>query len=176
MNVEKLSAIAELISSVAVVVTLGYLAIQTQQNTTAIQASVRQAMLTDDREMLLNQIEFPVVVTGRTGSEDLTDEELVQVAASLVAFVRVKENQWLQYQNGVIDEETWSTYKAPIPLVLSTDFCRSWWRNRSGRGEFDEGFVTMVNATLGEQADMESLSLRERLGFDPVLAVADDDV
>ena len=70
MKIEKLSAIAELISSVAVVVTLVYLAVHTQQNTTAIQASIRQAMLTDDRELFLSQIEFPIVVTGRSGGDD----------------------------------------------------------------------------------------------------------
>ena len=168
MKIEKLSAIAELISSVAVVVTLVYLAVQTQQNTTAIQASIRQAMLTDDRELLLIQIEFPIAVTGRSGGDDLSDDDLVRIAANLVAFVRVKENQWLQFQNGVIDEQTWATYRAAIPMVLSTEFCRSWWRNRSGRGEFNDGFVAMVNAALENQADASSIPIRERLGFGPL--------
>ena len=152
----------------AVVVTLVYPAVQTQQNTTAIQASIRQAVLTDDRELLLSQIEFPIVVTGRSGGDDLTDDYPVRVAANLVAFVRVKENQWLQFQNGVIDDQTWSTYKAAIPMVLSTEFCRSWWRNRSGEGEFNEGFVAMVNAALENHPDANGVQLRERLGFDPL--------
>ena len=83
---------------------------------------------------------------GRSGGDDLSDDDLVRIAANLVALVRVKENQWLQFQNGVIDAQTWATYRAAIPMVLSTGFCRSWWRNRSGSGEFNDGFRAMVNA------------------------------
>jgi len=41
----KWSAIAEVFGAVAIVVTLGYLAIQTQPNMAAVQASVRLSML-----------------------------------------------------------------------------------------------------------------------------------
>jgi hypothetical protein len=84
MKVEKLSAVAELVSSVAIVITLGYLAIQTQQNTVAMQATVRQAMLTDDRELLFRQIEYPLLVAARTGDTDLSDEEFVRLGSYLV--------------------------------------------------------------------------------------------
>ena len=53
------SAIAELVSSIAILATLAYLAIQTQQNTQALQASVRQSMLTEDRELLYKQMDYP---------------------------------------------------------------------------------------------------------------------
>ena len=48
----KWSAIAEVLSSVAIVATLLYLVIQTQQNAAAIQASSRQTMLMADWEVL----------------------------------------------------------------------------------------------------------------------------
>lgn len=168
MKLEKLSAIAELVSSVAIVVTLVYLAIQTQQNTLAIQATVRQAMLTDDREMLFQQIAHPHLVGNRAGGADLSDEQLVELASYLVASVRVRENQWLQYQNGVIDERTWLTYRAALRAVFDTEFVRAWWRNRSGRGEFDAGFVAMVDDLLTGSPTSAAPSMRERLGFDPL--------
>ena len=167
MKLEKLSATAELVSSVAIVVTLAYLAIQTQQNTSAIQATVRQAMLVDDLEILRLQIEYPVAFTGRSGDPDLTDEQLIQLNSYMIATVRVQENRWLQYQNGVIDEQTWVTYLSAFRGVFSTEFTRSWFRNRSDLDQFDEGFVDLANELLADSPILPDLSLRQRLGFDP---------
>ena len=137
MRVEKIAAVAEIVSSVAIVVTLAYLAIQTQQNTLAIQASVRQDMLESDRALLFLQVENPSITIARATDIDLTDEDVVQLASYLTAVVRVRENQWLQYQNGVIDERTWLSYRTPIGAVLSTERTRSWWRKTTANGTFD---------------------------------------
>ena len=168
MKLEKLSALAELISAIAIVVTLGYLAIQTKQNTTAVQASVRQAMVQDDLELIRQLSDFPVALTGRSGSAELSDDDLVRLHSGMLALMRTRENQYLQYQNGVIDERSWRTYQSAIPAVMSTDFMRSWWRTRSSRGEFDEDFAASVDQLLDANAPRPSQSLRESLGFDPL--------
>ena len=59
MNWEALGTIAEIIGALVVVGTVMYLAIQTRQHTLAVQASVRMAMLSEDRELLFKNIEFP---------------------------------------------------------------------------------------------------------------------
>jgi hypothetical protein len=167
MTLEKLSAVAELVSSVAIVLTLGYLAIQTQQNTTAIQATVRQAMLGDDLAIIRQQSDFPNATVARYGGSELTDEALIELNSFLLSIVRVRENQWLQYQNGVIDEQTWLTYQTALTAVFATEFTRSWFRNRSERGEFDQGFVDSVNELLANHPAGSIRSIRETLGFDP---------
>jgi len=167
MTLEKLSAVAELVSSIAIVVTLGYLAIQTQQNTTAIQATVRQAMLADDLEIVRQQMDFPNATVARSGGSELTDEALIQLNSFLLALVRVRENQWLQYQNGVIDQQTWLTYQTALTAVFATEFTRSWFRNRSERGEFDQSFVDSVNELFAKTPVGPARSIRETLGFDP---------
>ena len=144
MKLEKLSALAELVSAIAIVVTLGYLAVQTQQNTAAMQASVRQAMLSDDMALIRQLIEHPMLFTERTGDAELTDEDLVRLHTNLLGFIRSRENQWPQFQNGVIDERSWRTYQSAVPGVLSSDFMRSWWRNRTARGEFDGQYLSVL--------------------------------
>jgi hypothetical protein len=168
MNIEKLSSVAELVSAIAIVVTLAYLAIETQQNTAAVQASVRQGMVDNDLEMIRMQLDFPVLFTGRSADADLSDEDLVRIHSSITALIRTRENQWLQYQNGVIDERTWRTYRTAITSILSTVFMRSWWRNRTALGLFDEGFVADVNKLLDENPIRPTLPIREQLGFDPL--------
>jgi hypothetical protein len=49
MKIEKLAAIGELVSSVAIVSTLVYLAVQTQQTNSALIGNSRQATLMADR-------------------------------------------------------------------------------------------------------------------------------
>lgn len=168
MKLERLSALAELISAIAIVLTLGYLAVQTQQNTAAVQASVRQAMVQDDLDLIRQLADYPITFTARSGSQPLSDEDLVRLHANALGLIRSRESQWLQYQNGVIDERSWRTYQMAIPAVLSSELMRSWWRNRTARGEFDEGFVAAVNKILDENPPLPPLSVRESLGFDPL--------
>jgi hypothetical protein len=168
MKLEKLSSLAELVSAIAIVVTLAYLAIETQQNTAAVQASVRQAMLADELELVRQLLDYPILMTGRSGDADLSDEELVRLHGNILSLVRIRENQWLQYQNGVLDERTWRTYQSAIPAVLSTEFMRSWWRNRTALGRFDEGFVADVDKLLDANPMHPAQPIREILGFDPL--------
>jgi len=144
----KWSAIAEVVSSVAIIATLVYLAIQTQQNTAAVQAATRQAMLEQDRESLYKLIDYPFL-DKRT---DLTPEEATRVTAYITAFLRMRENHWLQYQSGVLDEETWASYRgALIGVVFSSEFGRALWHEQTDvRGGFAPGFVDNINRWLEE--------------------------
>ena len=142
MKIQKISAIAELVSAVAIVVTLGYLAVQTQQNTAAIEATVRQGMLAGDQQQLYQWIEHPNL-NKRT---NLTELEKVQVSAHITAFIRTRENHWLQYENGVLDESTWLSYRnAMIPVIFSSEYGRAVWNEFTLRGRFDQEFVRQIN-------------------------------
>ena len=150
VRLERLSALAELVSSVAIVATLGYLAVQTHQNTLATQASVRQAMLAEDRELLLKTIDYPVVFPGLYDPKDLTRDQQAQLAAWTLLFFRVRENHWLQYEAGVIDAATWASYRTALRVILSSDYGRSSWRDYAARGDFDRGFVDDIEAYIAE--------------------------
>jgi len=165
MKLEKVSAVAELVSAIAIVVTLGYLAIETQQNTNAVMAGVRQAMLAEDRELLFQQMEYPFVGPALYGTRKLKDEEKVQLQSWLVIFVRGRENQWLQYQSGVIDKITWEAYRTPLRLILLVEPAKSFWRIRGNSGEFAQGFVEDVNKYLSSAPVQSEKSLDQILGF-----------
>ena len=143
---------------------LGYLAVQTQQNTAAIQASVRQSMIADDRELLFQQMEFPHVAPGEYNRE-LTAEEEVQLISWLIAFIRVRESHWLQYQNGVVDEATWATYRAPLAIILSQPLSRLYWDTQSKAGQFDPGFVADIDSFRADTQVQNSGSMSEAVGL-----------
>ncbi len=151
MNWTKLSAMSEILSSVAILVTLVYLAIQTQQNADAIQADTRQAILTADQELLMRAMEEPELHLLRYKPE-LTDEEKIRLGAYWIAFIRMRENNWLQYQNGVLDEATWDSYRSSIVTGLANSRARTFWQNVAvSREMFDSEFVSLVNELLADE-------------------------
>ncbi len=77
MNWTKWSAISEIGSSIAILVTLGYLAVQTQQSTIAINAESRTALWELQIGALDHLIQNPSIVTSWDQPESLTDEQKV---------------------------------------------------------------------------------------------------
>jgi hypothetical protein len=80
MNWAKLSGIAEILSSIAVLVTLVYLTIQIRQNTEALQANSRDAALENSTNALYLQVNEPELVLSRT-KPHLSDTERVKLSA-----------------------------------------------------------------------------------------------
>jgi hypothetical protein len=162
----KWSAIAEIVGSIAILVTLAYLAVQTAQNTAAVHASTRQAMMEADRELLALQFEFPEVLEYQSRERgSLTDGEKIRMSSWLVMFLRNRETHWLQWQNGVIDDTTWETHSSPLGPILSREIVRPWWDVRALSGEFDPEFVSYVNGVLSETT-VQRQSISEMTDFD----------
>ena len=157
MNLIKLSAVAEILSSIAIVATLIYLAIQTEQNTAAIQANTRQAMLVADQAVLTLVVENPGISLDYYEPE-LDDEDKARLGAFFSLMVRVRENNWLQYQNGSIDERTWESYRRALISTFSQPRSRAWWYSAvAGQNAYDQGFVDEVSALLAETEISETI-------------------
>ncbi len=90
---------------VAIVVTLIYLAVQTQQTNIALHATSREATMMADVTMLAAAIENPEVNDNLEKAE-ITDIEREQLEIFLAAFLRIREFAWFQYQNDILDEAT----------------------------------------------------------------------
>jgi len=117
----KWAAIAEIISSVAILITLAYLAIETRQNTDAIHSNTRQASLEAELNIIDRQIVYPHLRPAmRSGSMDgLTDDEIEQIYNHITSMFRIRETNWLQNLNGVMDDETWQVYRNSMVLFIS---------------------------------------------------------
>jgi hypothetical protein len=148
MKLEKLSAMAELVSSVAIVVTLIYLAVQTQQTNIAQHAASREATMMADVTMLAAVIENPEVNVNLEKAE-VSKVEHEQLELFLAAFLRIREFAWFQYQNQILDEVTWQSYLAPARRVLRTPQGAQLWALHSA--EMDPDFVADVNQFLASR-------------------------
>ena len=121
-RLQKWALRAEIIGAAAVVLTLGYLAVEMRSNTNAIQAQTNQSImeeLNNFRRGLWNS-EMAAVMTKfrRVGWEGLTDVEKElrwSVSASRWA---IHESAYLANQRGVLGREEWG--------VLERAFCRGY--------------------------------------------------
>ena len=149
MNAEKwskFSSAAEVISSVAILLTLIFLAVETRQNTNAIEATTRQQALNADTQFLVSAINNPEMILAWSKPE-LTDEELVILNEALILFFRNRENDFAQYQRGVMDADTWERYSTSLLAILAWQRNQNWWNN-FGRNVFEPSYVAEVDRIL----------------------------
>lgn len=144
-----LADLTEIVSSVAILVTLVYLTIEINQNTSAMNAQTRQAVLDAAQFELQMTVERPQILRNITGSHSLTEEEQIQIDSLLTLTLRAREFSWLQFQDGTIDELQWNTEYAVLKSLLDSDRSRLWWNNL-GRYVFGGEFVEFVDQTLEE--------------------------
>ncbi len=149
MNWTKWSAISEIGSSIAILVTLGYLVVQTQQSTIAINAATRTTLWELQMGTLDHIIQNPSIGTGWDQPEPFTDEQKVVLGHWLFEFVGQREFMWLQYQSGVVDEQTMETLISDIDQLLVHRRILDWW-NLTSDFYFDPGFVQLVDARMSD--------------------------
>jgi hypothetical protein len=142
MKIEKTAAIAEIVSSIAIVATLAYLAIQSQQTNNMLVGNSRQAALQADLQLLSNMLNNPDAAARVLGFET----ERVENEVLLIHFMRTREYQWLQNEAGTLDLDTLESYMAPVDFWLLSDIGAEWWDTT--QDEFDPEFAGFVNSFL----------------------------
>ncbi len=150
MNWTKSSAAAEILSSVAILITLVYLVVEIQQNSEATQAETRQAILDSDQQFLEFYVDSPELSVFQYKAE-LSDDERIRLSYLLITFVRMRESNWLQYENGTLDDMTWQAYRLSLMAQLSYPRTRLWWQNFGVERIYDSEFISLVNELLANQ-------------------------
>jgi hypothetical protein len=141
MKLEKLAAIAEIVSSLAIVVTLAFLTMQTremarqtEQTNTALFASSRATTMTADVNLLLAGYDPSGNDRGRF----------------VAAFFRIREFAWFQYQSGILEQAAWESYVAPVANgMLDNPEVLLWWEANSS--QLAPGFVAAINHAAGRE-------------------------
>ena len=148
MDWNAMGAIGEVLGAIAVVGTLGYLAVQTRHSVRATQANTRQSLLETDQQFILHLMRDPTIETLRF-KQDLSDEEKAKLYYFFICFVRMRESNWLQFKNGGLDLVTWESYKASITPVMNVPNGRRWWRNYARKlSMYDDEFMNEIDDIL----------------------------
>jgi len=167
MNWEALGAIGEIVGAVAVVVTLGYLAVQIRQNTRSMHAgAVHQAtvgasvftMPVAESEELAR-----IFSTGLFRPDQLnTEEERIRWLVLIITLFRHYEDVFLQYKNGTVGAESWEAWlNAMRPFLAYPGFAAFW----SVRGDtFTASFRAVVESERARLSEDASAAVEDFLG------------
>ena len=156
MNTSTLSDIAEITSSIAILVTLVFLVIQMQQNTQAIQTQTRQSLLEGQQSELLARLDHPEIITSMVKNGPLTPTESARIHTWLTAAINARFFVWTQYQSGLVDEQVWAGENRVLRTFFSTATNREWW-NKIGKFIVAPAFAIYVDALLEDQPLSEDL-------------------
>lgn len=154
-KLQEYALMAEIISAICIVLSLIFVGYQvrlgaeeTAANSRAIMSAVRQSLMDADRELLLFSAEH-IPVTTTNNPDTVSEEEFQRVWVWMIAMVRTRENYWLQYQDGLLDEQVYESYMQSFIRNLgdSERFVAGW---RRISGEHVPGFVQETDLRLEE--------------------------
>jgi len=135
------ASVRETVGFLGVVASLLFVGMEIHQNNTIARAQTRQALTTEYREfwMALALSGDLEAVRGPALAGDDTE-------ASIIQWVRMRllENIYLQYREGVIDESVLLGYGRSGDPEFRTEESADWWQPRRGRfhPDFVSGFET----------------------------------
>ena len=165
MNWEAIGAIGEVLGAAAVVVTLGYLAVQIRKNSQAVKNSAAQTLLSEANESLRVASSDPAtaraVILGQTLFDELSEGEKAQFMTWTFAWMRTIEQAYFQYAQGYIDEEIWEGHRAHHRQLIQATAIKKWWSYR--RCFFSRKFQNYMDevATHGSDALSGTEAIRQ---------------
>ena len=131
MNWEALGAIGEIVAAVAVVVTLGYLAVQIRQNTTIAVGTARHSLLIGIHEqvqgMWENEDKVNLVRRGLNDYDALSADEKLVFHGLICPVVGHYENARSLFQAGLIDRSLLDAHLAISLGCIRTPGGAQWW-------------------------------------------------
>ncbi len=146
MSLDQLANIAEVVGNLVVVVTLIYVAVQVRQGSATLRSDSRQSQVNTDQNGVYLFVEHPELANYFSQDETPTFEQKTKLIFWIIAQMRAREHEWLQYKSGALDEETWKSYRDVIYFLLGTPRSRALWRVCSQY--FNSDFVGMVDGMM----------------------------
>lgn len=147
MNWEAISAIGELVGAAAVVITLGYLALQIRQNTKINASSIRQSFYDYTTRQMLQGVESGEFneLLGRAMMTDevLSSGERIQLLRFSQAVFVGYQGAYFQHRHKALNDDDWTMCRSLLRsfwLLPGKEIARQWDQFKAG-GFLDDGFV-----------------------------------
>lgn len=152
VNWTAISTISELVGAIAVVITLGYVAVQIRQTTNAILVHSRQALLDADVSLISDFLEHGIYPSLFRDEATLSPEDERKFTWLLIKALRIREFAWHQYKSGNLDETTWQSYMAPVAGMFGSERAKSVLKFYTGSPEFAQVLNDWLSAAKEEPA------------------------
>ncbi len=149
---EALGNIGDFLGGIAVIATIGYLALQVRQNTAAIRVSSRQQIVESFRSFNRPFISDPSIpglfVQGLTSYPNLEQPDRARFGALITDQILHFQGALALHDSGSLDDETFRAYRDYFAGLLATPGGTAYWSdNRSG---YPGHMVASVEQRLAE--------------------------
>ena len=146
------SDVAQIISALAVVISLIYVGVQVNQNTKATQSAMRQSIADNDITYLMSSLDNNILAIASYKIEnniELSDLEMSQLISRQHVNFRVFENAFYQFEQELLELETWLRYRFIIKDLLRNNVAsKKMWM--SFDKSFTKSFQNEVNKLLSD--------------------------
>lgn len=151
MNWDALGAIAEMVASVAVLITLIYLAIQVKQNT----AMSREAILRNQTDRNMDNSKFiagtpglmDIYIRAMDDPDQVTREERWRFGSYMYGMFLDFQEAYHFNESRRQNDYWWPMIRKNITFYLSRPGGRAWWKSQ-GRNMLDSEFVAFVDQEI----------------------------
>ena len=147
MSIEDLGSIGEFLSSIAVLVSLVYLAIQIRSSTETARTSTYQSVVSDfgalNRAMASTPDLSGMFANAMEDFESLSAEEKARISQLFFVCFHYFENMYYQYRKGYLENDVWIGWKRLMLTYHSRPGFQSWWSIR--RDVFSQSFVDFLH-------------------------------
>jgi hypothetical protein len=147
MNSLKINDWLALIANVAVVGGIVFLAIEIQQNNELLRSESRQTLVANDVTSLTVNVENADVFAKLVSEKKLSEEDQLRLSFMYMLDLRNREFEYFQFTNGLLDEETWLSYRQVVLINHSTGIGKTWWEE-IGRAVVDPEFAKLIDELL----------------------------
>jgi hypothetical protein len=151
MELEFVSKIAEIVSGLAVVVSLIYVGVQVSQNTRALRATTYNEVTRNSVAILspmFAQAEFTEFLHRMQSAPDAaTPAEKLRFHITLLTAFRHWDNLYYQHRNGTLEREMWDSYDRTLTNWLANPVWRDWFR--ANASFYNESLRALVRERIG---------------------------
>jgi hypothetical protein len=155
MSLADIAAIATIVSSVAVVISLIYLSLQikqAQRNQQALMQQARTAGITDMNIALAEPAIAAAYNKGLAGDPDMTETEVRQfLSLARCGFIN-SENNFIQHSDGLMSDEAFQASLEGARFQATFPGLRAAWRQT--RRAYGGRFVTFMDSVVATGASM----------------------
>ena len=146
MTLDQLGNIGEITGSIAVIISIIYLAIQIRTNTEAERTSTYQAVVSDFGAINNAMASTPelshMFVEAMEDYHQLSPDEKARISQLFFQCFRYFENMFYQHRKGYLDEEVWTGWKRLMLTYYARPGFQTWWEHR--RDVYSESFAIFL--------------------------------
>ena len=149
MSLNELGNIGEIVSSIGVVISLIYLAIQVKKNTETERTTTYQSVVSDFGALNRTMSSTPelsyLYVNAMENFGELDPDEKARISQLFFATFHFFENMFYQHLKGYLEDDVWRGWKRLMLTYYSRPGFRSWWALR--RDVYSDSFVNFLETS-----------------------------